>query len=67
MLTKQKLCLKKYFRHKDVEIDMLEEQIKSLEASLKKIRDTAKVHNDVEESWYIEQLAEEALQKKEPQ
>tara|TARA_Y100000996_G_C22534073_1_gene647665 strand:+ start:1781 stop:1984 length:204 start_codon:yes stop_codon:yes gene_type:complete len=67
MPTIQQLCLKKYFRHKDVEIDVLEERIKSLEASLKKIRDTAKVHNDVEESWYIEQLAEEALQKKEPQ
>ena len=43
---------------------MLEERIKSLEGSLRKIRDTAKVYNDVEESWHIEQLAEEALKEK---
>tara|TARA_R100001443_G_scaffold100932_1_gene108488 strand:+ start:1382 stop:1570 length:189 start_codon:yes stop_codon:yes gene_type:complete len=48
----------------EVAIYMLEERIKSLEASLRKIRDTAKVHNDVEESWHIEQLAEVALQEK---
>lgn len=48
----------------EVAIYMLEERIKSLEASLRKIRDVAKVHNDVEESWHIEQLAEEALKEK---
>ena len=48
----------------EVAIYMLEERIKSLEASLRKIRDVAKVHNDVEESWHIEQLAEIALQEK---
>ena len=48
----------------EVAVYMLEERIKSLEGSLRKIRDTAKVHNDVEESWHIEQLAEEALKEK---
>ncbi len=48
----------------EVAVYMLEERIKSLEGSLRKIRDTAKVYNDVEESWHIEQLAEEALKEK---
>ncbi len=48
----------------EVAIYMLEERIKSLEGSLREIRDTAKVYNDVEESWHIEQLAEEALKEK---
>ena len=48
----------------EVAIYMLEERIKSLEDSLRKIRDVAKVHNDVEESWHIEQLAEKALKEK---
>lgn len=48
----------------EVAVMMLEERIKSLESYLRKIRDVAKVHNDVEESWHIEQLAEEALKEK---
>tara|TARA_B100000123_G_scaffold46079_3_gene30614 strand:- start:3367 stop:3555 length:189 start_codon:yes stop_codon:yes gene_type:complete len=48
----------------EVAIYMLEERIKSLEGSLREIRDTAKVYNDVEESWHIEQLADKALQEK---
>ena len=48
----------------EVAVYMLEERIKYLEGSLRKIRDTAKVYNDVEESWHIEQLAEEALKEK---
>tara|TARA_R100001086_G_scaffold60600_1_gene28029 strand:- start:5892 stop:6080 length:189 start_codon:yes stop_codon:yes gene_type:complete len=48
----------------EVAVMMLEERIKSLESSLRKIRDVASVYNDVEETWHIEQIAKEALQEK---
>ena len=48
----------------EVAVMMLEERIKSLESSLRKIRDFASVYNDVEETWHIEQIAEEALKEK---
>ena len=46
----------------EVAIYMLEERIKSLEDSLRKIRDVAKVHNDVEEFYAM--LADKALREK---